>query len=82
MVTHYHGEHEIEWTDGEWKRLQQVLKNKKEDSTKVSFFVRQDVKKAAMEYAAAQGMSFSAFIRGIVEGVIENRGCADNSTGG
>ena len=72
MKTKYYDDIQVDWTDDEYKRLEEVKAAKKEALTSATFTVSPDVKQLAMEYAAQQGMTFSVFVRGIVEDVIKN----------
>ena len=72
LKTKYYDDIQVDWTDDEYKRLEEVKAAKKEALTSATFTVSPDVKQLAMEYAAQQGMTFSVFVRGIVEDVIKN----------
>ena len=72
MKTHYYDNIRIDWEDGEFERLEQVRADRESKCVQAAFMVSPEVKEMAMQYAISQGMTFSAFVRGIVEGVIKN----------
>jgi len=78
LKTKYYDDIQVDWTDDEFKRLEEIKENKKKENKKphndyvhAAFLVTPEIKQMAMEYAEAQGMSFSVFVRGIVEDVIK-----------
>jgi hypothetical protein len=74
MKTHYYDNIRIDWEDGEFERLEKIRaeRESKTNCVQAAFMVSPEVKEMAMQYAVSQGMTFSAFVRGIVEGVIKN----------
>lgn len=69
MVTHYYGETEIKWTDGEWDRLQKIrngeLVAEVSEGTGVTITsaMSAELKQKVIRYAKEKGWSPSQLIR-------------------
>ena len=69
MVTHYYGETEIKWTDGEWDRLQKIrngeLVAEVSEGTDVTITsaMSAELKQKVIRYAKEKGWSPSQLIQ-------------------
>jgi len=69
-VKHWYGETEIEWGDGEWKRLQEIKDRKlfKAEGCEaaVSITVSHELKDKIFKYASAHNTNASQLIREVM----------------
>lgn len=75
MHTHYHGDFEVEWTDGEWDRLQRIKRWKEgrpstakrarcsPNTAQVQLYLSPELRDKARSWARARGMTVSAVLR-------------------
>jgi len=69
MITHYYGETEINWTDGEWDRLQKIKNGefvpevKEVKDATITAAMSADLKQKVIRYARERGLNPSQLIR-------------------
>lgn len=71
MVEHWHGDVKVEWTDGEWERLQKIKRGEfvpdvVPTTTTLQSSVPRWLKDRVCEYASEKSMTPSELIRNVL----------------
>ena len=71
MIEHWHGDIKVEWTDGEWERLQKIKQGEYVPSVGtathiISAVVSNELKARIKEYADEKGINVSELLRNVM----------------